>query len=198
MQKNKESSDQQIPPVIDNDLAEAIVRNNIGWMITVAQRLLSDRALAEDAVQDAFISAFRGYDKFENRSDIKTWLHRITVNAALMKLRKIKRQAEQQIDEYLPEFDENECRIEARWHQLASVEDIIANEQYKEQIHRSINMLPEQYRNVILLRDIEGYDTHDVAALLEISQTNVKVRLHRARAALKKIIEPLLYNEESQ
>jgi len=181
--------------MLDAELAEDIVRNNIGWMIAVAQHLLSDRALAEDAVQDAFISAFLGLDKFENRANLKTWLHRITINAALMKLRKIKRHAEQPIDDFLPEFDQHECRIEVPWNQLVGVEDILAREQDKTLVHASINRLPDKYRNVLLLRDIEGYSTHDVAALLEISETNVKVRLHRARAALKKIIEPLLRGE---
>jgi len=190
------SKNKQLPEMVDAELTESMVRNNIGWMIAVAQRLLSDRALAEDAVQDAFISAFRGFDKFDNRAQLKTWLHRITVNAALMKLRKIKRQSEQTIDDFLPKFDQYECRIEAQWTQLVSVENIVAREQSREQIHNAIDQLPDQYRNVLLLRDIEGYNTHDVAALLNISESNVKVRLHRARAALKKIIEPLLRDKE--
>ena len=70
---------------------EKLVRDNIAWMLKLAERLLGDRALAEDTVQDAFISAFRGLDKFEGRSSLKTWLHRIIVNAALTKLRQSKR-----------------------------------------------------------------------------------------------------------
>ena len=83
-------------------------------MLKLAERLLGDRALAEDTVQDAFISAFRGLDKFEGRSSLKTWLHRIIVNAALTKLRQSKRRAEQSVDEYQPEFDRYDCRVEAR------------------------------------------------------------------------------------
>ncbi|GMR15027.1 MAG: sigma-70 family RNA polymerase sigma factor [Gammaproteobacteria bacterium] len=172
--------------------AETLVRNNIGWMISVAQRLLGDRALAEDAVQDAFISAFRGLDDFENRASLKTWLHRITVNAALMKLRKIKRRSEQSIDVYQPEFDEYECRIEAPWKHIESVEDILENEQRRTQVRAAIDQLPDNYRIVLLLRDIEGYSTNEVAQMLELSGSNVKIRLHRARAALKKLIEPIL------
>jgi RNA polymerase sigma-70 factor (ECF subfamily) len=176
---------------------ETMVRDNIAWMIAVAERLLNDRALAEDAVQEAFISAFRGLDKFQNKSTLKTWLHRITVNTALMKLRQLKRLAEQPIDEYLPEFDKNECRIEAAWQAIPSTEEIISSEQQRQQIHAAINQLPDAYRIVLLLRDIEGYDTSEVSQLLDISESNVKVRLHRARAALKKLIEPLLRDEES-
>lgn len=171
------------------------MRDNIGWMLVVAQRLLKDRALAEDAVQEAFLSAFRGLDKFEQRSSLKTWLHRITVNACLMKLRQLKRLAEQPIDEYLPEFNRYECRIEANWGHLASVEEILNNEQRSAQVHKMIDKLPADYRIVLLLRDIEGYNTEEVVELLGISESNVKVRLHRARATLKKLIEPILRGE---
>jgi len=172
--------------------AETLVRNNIGWMISVAQRLLGDHALAEDAVQDAFMSAFRGLENFQNRATLKTWLHRITINAALMKLRKIKRRSEQSIDEFQPEFDAHECRIEAPWQHVESVEDILESEQLRTQVHAAINQLPDSYRIVLLLRDIEGYNTNEVAHMLDLSGSNVKIRLHRARSALKKLIEPIL------
>ncbi len=183
------------PPQVDP--LETLVRDNIGWMISVAQRLLGDRALAEDAVQEAFISAFRGLDDFENRASLKTWLHRITINAALMKLRKIKRRSEQSIDGYQPEFDEYGCRIEPPWKHVESVEDILESEQRRTQVHAAIDKLPGNYRIVLLLRDIEGYSTDEVAQMLGLSGSNVKIRLHRARAALKKLIEPLLRGAES-
>ncbi len=183
------------PTGMDDKQAEELVRNNIGWMLAIAERLLGDRALAEDAVQEAFISAFQGFKKFENRSSLKTWLHRITINAALMKLRKLKRLAEQSIDEYLPEFDKSECRLEPEWNYLASADNIVANEESQARVHTAINALPDDYRIVLLLRDIEGYSTGEVAQRLGISESNVKVRLHRARAALKKLIEPLLRDE---
>ncbi len=175
--------------------AGKLVRDHIGWMLALAHRMLGDYALAEDTVQDAFISIFRALDSFEGRSSLKTWLHRITVNAALMKLRRLKRLAEQPIDELLPEFDQYECRIESNWKTLESAEKIVSDEQRREQIHRTINQLPDAYRIILLLRDIEGYDTGEVAVLLAISEANVKIRLHRARAALKKLLEPLLRGE---
>lgn len=190
-----EESDKQPNETIDEAIAEEMVRDNIGWMIVVAQRQLTDRALAEDAVQDAFISAFHSYHSFENRSSLKTWLHRITINAALMKLRKIKRLSEQSIDAFLPEFDQYNCRIETPWSNITSIESVIEKEQTQKQVHAAIDKLPDAYRNVLLLRDIEGYDTSEVAELLDLSESNVKVRLHRARAALKKLIEPLLRGE---
>lgn len=178
--------------MIDDDSAEEMVRDNISWMIAVSQKLLGDRALAEDAVQEAFLAAFRGLVKFEDRSSLKTWLHRITVNASLMKFRQLKRQPEPLVNDYQPEFDRYNCRIEGRWTYLASAEDILANEELRAQVHSAIDELPEPYRIVLLLRDIEGYDTMETANLLEISETNVKVRLHRARMALKELLEPVL------
>lgn len=175
--------------------AEQLVRDNIGWMLALAERILRDRGLAEDTVQEAFVDAFRGLDSFEGRSSLKTWLRRITVNASLTKLRQLKRLAEQPIDEYLPEFDRYECRIEAPWTHLATLEEVLENEDVRARISASIDALPDSYRIVLQLRDIEGYDTSEVATLLSISESNAKVRLHRARAALKKLLEPVLRGE---
>ena len=174
---------------------EQLVRDHIGWMLALAQRLVGERSLAEDAVQDAFIAAFRALPAFEGRSSIKTWLHRITVNASLMILRKHKRLAEQPIDEYLPEFDRYNCRIEAPWGYLATAEELLDNQRLRALIAEKVAMLPDTYRIVFQLRDIEQYDTGEVAVLLDISVSNVKVRLHRARAALKKLLEPILRGE---
>lgn len=172
-----------------------MVRDNIGWMLAVARRLLVDRALAEDAVQDAFITAFKGLPAFEGRSSLRTWLHRITINASLMILRKYKRRGEKAIDEYLPEFDRNDCRIEAPWPSLATADEILDDDRLRTFVSEQIARLPDSYRIVFQLRDIEGYDTGEVAELLDISVSNVKVRLHRARAALKKLLEPVLRRE---
>lgn len=172
-----------------------MVRANIGWMLALAERLLRDRGLAEDAVQEAFLAAFRAMDRFEGRSSLKTWLHRITVNASLSALRRIKRLAEQPIDEFLPEFDRYECRIEAPWSYLSSLESVMESEELRARVGEAIDTLPDAYRIVLQLRDIEEYDTREVADFLGIAEGNVKVRLHRARAALKKLLEPILRGE---
>ncbi len=176
--------------------AEQLVRENAGWMLVLAERMLNDAALAEDVVQEALINALNGLHRFEKRSTLKTWLHRITVNAALSKLRKRKRLAEQSIEELLPEFDQYDCRIERPWTHLASVHDLVEHDETRAHVAEGIRALPDSYRIVLQLRDIEGYDTGETAELLETSESNVKVRLHRARAALKKILEPVLRGEE--
>lgn len=177
--------------------AEQLVRENAGWMLVLAERMLNDAALAEDVVQEALINALKGLDRFEEKSSLKTWLHRITVNAALSKLRKLKRLAEQSIEELLPEFDRYDCRLERPWTHIASVQEITESAETRAHVAEGIRALPDAYRIVLQLRDIEGYDTGETADLLEMSESNVKVRLHRARAALKKILEPVLRGEEN-
>jgi RNA polymerase sigma-70 factor (ECF subfamily) len=183
-------------PLDQSQDSEQIVREHIGWMLSLAKRTLGgDQDAAEDAVQDAFVSAFRAMDLLKEPGSIKPWLHRITINAALTKLRQKKRQAEQPINEFLPEFDQNDCRLEDRWSYLARLEDVQYNQERLDMLSCAFSSIPESYRIVLQLRDIEGYDTLEVADLLEISESNVKVRLHRARSALKKLIEPMLRGE---
>ena len=192
----RQSDEVAISDACQQDTAEQLVRENAGWMLVLAERMLNDTALAEDVVQEALINALKGLHRFEKQSTLKTWLHRITVNAALSNLRKRKRLAEQSIEELLPEFDQYDCRIERPWTHLASVHDLVENDEIRAHVAEGIRALPDSYRIVLQLRDIEGYDTGETAELLQTSQSNVKVRLHRARAALKKILEPILRGEE--
>ena len=168
------------------------VRRYGGRMLATATRLLGDTALAEDCVQEAFLSAFNNLDRFEGRSGVGTWLHRITVNACLMKLRSRRRKAEEPIDDLLPTFDENGCRIEPAWKSTRSVDDLVAEQQVRELVIKKIGELPDSYRIVLVLRDIEELDTREVAEILDTTEGAVKVRLHRARTALKKLLEPIL------
>ena len=118
--------------------AEQLVRENIEWMMGLAERMLQDRGLAEDAVQEAFINAFRGLENFESRSSLKTWLHRITVNAALTKLRQLNRFAEKPMDDNLPEFDQYDSRIESNWTFMASTQEIVESETLRALVHEKM------------------------------------------------------------
>lgn len=175
--------------------AEILVRTHAGAMIAAAQRILGERSLAEDCAQEALIKALAKIGDFEERSSLKTWLHRITVNQALMKLRAKRGVTDVPIDEWLPSFDDNACRIEGSWSGLATPDEIFDRKDRRDLVHRMIDRLPENYRVVLKLRDIEEMTTSEVAEGLGISEANVKVRLHRGRSALKKLLEPVLKGE---
>ncbi len=171
---------------------EKLVRENAGWMLAVSRRILNNDAHAEDCVQNAFSSIFNNLESFRGDSRLRSWMHCIVVNQALMLLRSRKRRNESPIDDLMPLFDENDCRVEDRWTTLETPESLIQKSQTRETVLSLIDELPESYRVVLLLRDIEEMATSDVAEMLGLSESNVKVRLHRARSALKKLLEPLL------
>ncbi|MGI9426175.1 MAG: RNA polymerase sigma factor [Hyphomicrobiaceae bacterium] len=179
----------------DERVIAQFVRQHGGWMRVVAERLLRDPVLAEDCVQDALINAIRKIETFAGRASLRTWLHRIVVNSALMKLRTRRRLNESPIDDLLPVFDGNACRIEPPWQEIETPERIVARAQASDLIMNAISELPEDYRIALMLRDIEELSTREVAELLDCTENTVKVRLHRARAALKTRLEPLLRGE---
>lgn len=176
----------------DDHAVEVLVKTHASWMTAVAWRITRDQALAEDCVQEAFLNALNKISDFEGRSSLKTWLHRIVVNQALIKLRRRARANEVQIDQWLPEFDSHACRIEQHWPQIPTPEELLERQDNRAFILAQIDQLPESYRIVLQLRDIEELSTSEVAELTGLSESNVKVRLHRARSALKTLIEPLL------
>jgi len=173
-------------------IVEQFVRKNMPWMLRTARQILSDHALSEDAVQNAFDSIFRNLSSFEGRSKITTWMQRILINEALMLLRKKKRNKEEFVDDLLPEFYDNGCRIEPTWGKIKTPEEIFQQANASEKIMEIIQQLPADYRIVLILRDIQELTTSQTAEILGISENSTKVRLHRARAALKKLLEPLL------
>lgn len=178
----------------DNAATEQFVRSNLGWMLAVAKRIVIDGAIAEDVVQDAFSNVFKNLETFRGDAALKTWVHRIVVNQALMALRKQRRRNEQPIDELLPEFDGSGCRIDepSMLSQLAQTpEALLLSSDRRQQVLASIDRLPDSYRVVLMLRDIEELSTAEVAEMTGLTEANVKVRLHRARAALKKLLSPL-------
>jgi RNA polymerase sigma-70 factor (ECF subfamily) len=173
----------------DSAAFEALVRSTTGRMLAVASRMLRSDQDAHDAVQDAFIQAYKALPQFEARCSITTWLHSITVRACLMKLRRERSRKETDIEPLLPQFKSDGHRkdVGKKWSEC-EVETIAGED--REYIRKCIDQLPDDYRNIILLRDIEEMDTREVAEYLEISESLVKTRLHRARQALRTLLEP--------
>lgn len=166
-------------------------------LLSSARRILRNEEDARDATQEAFAKAFSALEGFEGRSSLATWLYRILVNQCLMMLRKKRRHKEVALDALMPEFDIDQCRVEPMWQLSKSVDELIEQKHVRDTIHAAIERLPEKARIVLLLRDIEELSTIEVAEFLEISEGSVKVRLHRARAALKKLLEPIFGIQDS-
>jgi RNA polymerase sigma-70 factor (ECF subfamily) len=162
-----------------------------GVMLNTVRRIVKHEEDAHDCLQDAFLQAFRKLHLFERRSSLKTWLHRLAVNSALMKVRARKRKEELALEDWMSEYGDDGHRIELHRDFSESVETLFLRQATRALVQQAIDDLPDQYRIVLLLRDIEGHDTEEVAVLLETSIGSIKTRLHRARAALKKKLEPL-------
>ena len=178
----------------DERSARHLVEQHAGRMLAVAGRFLDDGQEAEDAVQDAFASAFASIDRFRGDAGLGTWLHRIVVNAALKRLRAAQRRVDSagDVDHLMPVFNEADERLEALSSPIAPADRLLERKEIRELVRESIGRLPESHRAAILLRDIEGYSTQETAEALDLTTGAVKVRLHRARAALKRLLEPYL------
>jgi RNA polymerase sigma-70 factor (ECF subfamily) len=172
----------------EEDAYQELLRTYGGRLLVVARRFMRDEEDARDCVQDAFLSAFRSIDGFEAKARLGTWLHRILVNACLMKLRARKRKPEELIDPQTPQFDEYGFRNAPSEMSPLSVEDLLERGEVREQLRNAIDGLPENYRIVLLLRDIEELNTAETAEKLGMTPGAVQVRLHRARLALREQI----------
>jgi RNA polymerase sigma-70 factor (ECF subfamily) len=168
---------------------EELLRAHTGRLLAVARRLLGNEEDARDALQDAFLSAFRSIDRFDGQAALGTWLHRIAVNAALTKLRSRRRHPGKPIEELLPTFleDGHQARPSRDWPDPSAA---LQRRETRDAVRRHIDELPEDYRTVLLLRDIEGMDTEETARMLGLTPGAVKTRLHRARQALRALLEP--------
>ncbi len=168
---------------------EALVRSHGPRLLALTRRLLRNEEDAKDAVQDAFLSAFKSLDSFEGGAQVSTWLHRIAVNAALMKLRSRRRKPESAIDDLFPAFleDGHHATHPPEWVESAGV--LLERRENRDFVRLCIEQLPESYRTVLILRDIEELDTEEAARLLGVTPNVVKVRLHRARQALRSLLE---------
>jgi RNA polymerase sigma-70 factor, ECF subfamily len=172
----------------DADAYEELVRATGGRLLAVARRLLRDEEAARDAVQDAFLCAFRAIKGFDGQAQLSTWLHRIVVNASLMRLRARQRRPEQSIEPMLPTFAEDGHHAEPVVSWAESASEALEQEETRVLVRAAIEELPETYRTVLMLRDLEGLSTREAADLLAASENAVKLRLHRARQALAVII----------
>ena len=173
----------------DPEAFETVVREYGGRMLAAARRLVGTEEDARDAVQEAFLAAFKSIHSFAGAARLSTWLHRIVVNAALMKLRSRRRRREDSIEDLLPRFRDDGCWSEspATWGMPS--DGVLERRETRTVVRRAIERLPASYRTVLMLRDIEELDTDETATALGTTRNAVKIRLHRARQALKSLLD---------
>lgn len=172
----------------DESAFAALMRPNGARMLAAARRILGNDDDARDAVREAWLQAFRALPRFEGQARLSTWLHRIAVNAALMKLRSRRRRPKASIEDLSPHADADRA-----W--SGSSDEIFAGEELASDdrcalVRRAIALLREVHRRVLLLRSLDELDTHEMERRLGITAGAVKTRLHRARQALRALIEP--------
>jgi RNA polymerase sigma-70 factor (ECF subfamily) len=169
----------------DPDAFETLVRLHAPRLLAVSRRMLDNEEDARDAVQDALVSAFRSIDRFQGQSKISTWLHRIVVNMSLMRLRTRRRKPEEPLEPLLPVFTEDGHHAQqfVAWDE--PVDRLAEREDTRRVVREAVAALPDQYRDVLMLRDIQELDTKETARELGITPNAVKIRLHRARQALR-------------
>lgn len=170
---------------------ERLVREQGPRLLAVARRMMREDAAAQDCLQDAFLSAHRAIAKFEPHGTLGAWMHRITVNACLMRLRSQKRLAETPIDDLLPNFSDEGVRLDEPRTEIRDPETALEVSRTRAMVREKMAELPDAYRIVLQLRDIDGFSTREAADMMGIAEGALKVRLHRARAALKRLMEPL-------
>ena len=162
---------------------EQLVRRYDRRLLSIAQHVTHNREDAQDAVQEAFLKAFRKLTQFQENSQFSTWLIRITVNESLMKLRKQRAIREVSIDEdSLSDEDMGPFEL-ADW--APSPEELYREAELRNILRNTLQELQPSLRVVFVLRDIEGLSTEEAAEVLELTPVAVKARLWRARLQLR-------------
>lgn len=154
----------------DTRAFERLYREHVGRVYGLCLRMTRDPAMAEDCAQETFINAWKALSRFETRSSLATWLHRIAVNVALAKRRKTTPVVELTTDD-------NEDAIESDWTLETPME--------VSEIEAAIERLPDGARDVLVLHAIYGYSHIEAAEMLGVAEGTCKAQLHRARSLLR-------------
>jgi RNA polymerase sigma-70 factor, ECF subfamily len=160
-------------------------------MLRVARNYVPSEAVAEEAVQDTWIGVVRGLEKFEGRSSFKTWLFRILINRARTAGVREPRNLPLDVE---PAVDASRFTTAGAWAEpleawVADADDRLVAGTWSEALRAALDDLPPRQREVVVLRDVEGLSSHDVADLLGVSEGNQRVLLHRGRSRLRSVLE---------
>lgn len=163
---------------------EEILRRYETKVHNLAYRLTRNPLDAEEVLQDVFVTVYRKIESFEGKAKFSSWLYRITVNAAFMKLRKRRQDQSVSLTDMLPQIQNQEIPQHATFG--ARCDSRAVNNEMRTALEGAIGRLPEDYRAVFVLRDVDGLSNKEVSELLSLSIPAVKSRLHRSRLMLRK------------
>ena len=172
----------------DESAFAELVRRYQPRLLRLAESTVGSRALAEEACQDTWLAVVRGVERFEGRSSFRTWLFRILLNRARTNVGRELRAGRPPSGEDVERFDANGAWAEPPTPWADRVDERLVAEQLARRVHELLPTLPDQQRQVVLLRDVEGLDPADVASLLGVSDGNQRVLLHRGRAKLRELL----------
>jgi RNA polymerase sigma-70 factor, ECF subfamily len=187
----------------DEGAFTALVQRYHGSLIRLAMGYVKDRAIAEDVVQETWLTCLRSLDRFEERSSLRTWIFGIALNIARSRGRRERRVLpfaalfRREEGSSGPTVDPERFGRDGMWKTLPTSwtnvpEERVLGQETIARVREAIDTLPAKQREVIVLRDIAGLDASEVCGLLSISPENQRVRLHRARAAVRKMLEDYL------
>ena len=162
---------------------ESIVDQYGDFVYNLTYRVLGNHADAEDAAQDAFLAAYRNFHRFRGESKVTTWLYRIAVNAALMKLRKDR--PSRTLNQ--PGYEDMDFPSP-----LEGPEKMALNSELREHLEQGLNMLAVNLKAAVVMRDIQGLSNEEASESLNISVSSLKARLHRGRVLLRKHLQDYL------
>ena len=210
-------SDSYIPPTGQDELVEALragdeatfaaLVDELGpSMLRVALMFVPTRAVAEDVVQETWLGVLAGIGRFEGRSSLKTWIFRILTNRAKTRGERERRSvpfsalAAADADGDDPAVDPDRFVADGHWRSAPDSwsslpESRLVGKETVEIVERAIDALPEMQRAVITLRDVQGWSSEDVRNVLELSESNQRVLLHRARSKVRQALEAYLQSE---
>lgn len=175
----------------EKELFHELIRRYERMLYLTAFSIVKNGTDAEECAQDAVVNAYRNLAKFRGDSKFSTWLVTIVVNEARQKLRKAKRAKEESLDEVI-EGEEGEYTPAplTDWREIPS--EALERKELREVLRKAVEELPDIYRQVFTLRDLEEMSVADTAKALGVNENIVKVRLHRARMTLQKNLAPYL------
>ncbi len=166
----------------NSEAFEELVRRYERKVYNITYRILGNEEDATEALQDTFLRAYRFLPKFGFKSSFYTWLYRIATNVSLTKLRRRKRMEMVSLDAPLPDSEDLRFDVPDTGQ---TPEEVFAQKRLREKLDQAVRELPEEYRAVVILRDLEGLSNEEVGRILKLSVPAVKSRLHRARLALR-------------